>query len=208
LLQLLAPIEPPWTLTGGAALASVHTQHRETRDLDLFWREREGLGDLAVQAVERLRAAGYEVQTSRSGPAFVQLRVRDKAEEVLIDLVAEPAPPLTTPGGTDIAGVPIRVDTREEILAEKLCAVLERTEVRDLFDIKVLLEHGASLADGLAAAPRKDGGFSPLAVAWTLKDFPVERLAKASGLPDDLAGELDVFRHDLVRDLLARSRPS
>ncbi len=37
-LILLAEIAPPWTLTGGAALAGFHTMHRETRDLDLFFR--------------------------------------------------------------------------------------------------------------------------------------------------------------------------
>lgn len=33
-LRLLADVEPPWTLTGGAALAGFHTHHRTTRDLD------------------------------------------------------------------------------------------------------------------------------------------------------------------------------
>jgi hypothetical protein len=28
-----------WTLSGGGALAGVHTQHRTTRDLDLFYRD-------------------------------------------------------------------------------------------------------------------------------------------------------------------------
>jgi hypothetical protein len=31
-----AGLQPPWTLTGGGALAGFHTKHRETRDLDLF----------------------------------------------------------------------------------------------------------------------------------------------------------------------------
>jgi hypothetical protein len=77
LLQVLAPLEPPWTLTGGAALVAVYAQHRETCDLDLFWRERSELGDMAVQAEGRIRAAGHEVETARSSPAFVRLRVRD-----------------------------------------------------------------------------------------------------------------------------------
>jgi hypothetical protein len=40
---LFAGIDPHWTLTGGGALAGVHLGHRETRDLDLFWRSRPEL---------------------------------------------------------------------------------------------------------------------------------------------------------------------
>jgi hypothetical protein len=40
LLELLADFDPAWTLSGGAALAGVHLQHRTTRDLDLFWHGR------------------------------------------------------------------------------------------------------------------------------------------------------------------------
>lgn len=207
LLQVLAPLEPPWTLTGGAALAAVHTRHRETRDLDLFWRERSALGDVAIQAEGRLRAAGHAVETARLSPAFVRLRVRDQTEEVLVDLVAEPLPPMTKPDAVEIAGVRVRVDTPLEILTEKLCALLERSEVRDLLDIKVLMDRGVDLAEAVAAAPRKDAGFSPLTIAWLLRDFPLARLARASGWTEDLIQELDTFRQHFVTRLLSESIP-
>jgi hypothetical protein len=208
LLQVLAPLEPPWTLTGGAALAAVHTQHRETRDLDLFWREQSELGDVAVQAEGRIRAAGHEVETSRSGPAFVRLRVRNKTEEILVDLVAEPMPPTTTPDVVLIAGVRIHVDTAHEILTEKLCALLERSEIRDLLDIKTLVDRGVDLKEALAAAPRKDSGFSALTVAWLLRDFPLDRLAHASGWTEELTRDLDSFRQQLLTRLLSDSAPA
>ena len=40
-LETLAAVEPRFVLGGGAALAGVYLGHRETRDLDLFWRERD-----------------------------------------------------------------------------------------------------------------------------------------------------------------------
>jgi hypothetical protein len=60
-------LTPPWTLTGGGALAGVHLGHRVTRDLDLFWRSRSELGSL--------RADGLEVETLRTAPAFGELGV-------------------------------------------------------------------------------------------------------------------------------------
>ena len=89
LLALLADIEPPWTLTGGAALAGFHTKQRETRDLDLFWRRRRGLEDTPREVAERLRRSGLEVSVIQATPTFHQLRVSDGAEVCTIDLVAE-----------------------------------------------------------------------------------------------------------------------
>jgi len=52
-LRLLADVEPRWTLTGGAALAGFHTQHRATRDLDLFFRPHAALvGGVGVLLLE------------------------------------------------------------------------------------------------------------------------------------------------------------
>src|SRR4051812_20084129 len=53
-LEALADIEPPFVLSGGAALSGVHLGHRTTRDLDLFWRNRaklEGLPELVKQSL-------------------------------------------------------------------------------------------------------------------------------------------------------------
>ena len=48
-LRLLADIEPPWTLTGGAALAGFHTHHRATRDLDPSFVRRRRSGPWSVR---------------------------------------------------------------------------------------------------------------------------------------------------------------
>lgn len=48
----------------------------------------------------------------------------------------------------------LRVYSPEEILAEKLCALLGRTEPRDLYDVHFILAH--DLADAQAVAQRLD----------------------------------------------------
>lgn len=57
-LRALATIAPPWTLTGGAALAGVYLGHRATRDLDLFWHDTERLERLPEAVAGRLRSDG------------------------------------------------------------------------------------------------------------------------------------------------------
>jgi len=67
------------------------------------------------------------------------------------------------------------VDTARELLSQKLCALLSRTELRDLEDIGALLDAGGDLARGMADAATRDGGFSPPTLAWLLQAFPLQR---------------------------------
>src|SRR5438045_2722902 len=127
IVRVLAPLTPPWTLTGGGALAGIHLGHRTTRDLDLFWRERSALGDLVTQAIELLRAGGMEVIVLRTTPSFSELRVSQGEDVCVVDLVAEPFPAVEPPEHVVLDGAAIAVDTRHEILVAKLTALLGRT---------------------------------------------------------------------------------
>ncbi|MDO8679199.1 MAG: nucleotidyl transferase AbiEii/AbiGii toxin family protein [Acidobacteriota bacterium] len=207
ILGALADLKPPWTLTGGGALAALDTQHRDTRDLDLFWRDRRDLGDSAREAAAALQTSGLRVDVLRRSPMFAELRVESSDGVCVVDLVAEPAPALEEPRSVSIGGVTIRADTPHEILVNKLTALLGRAEPRDLWDVKVLVERGVDLDRALADAPRKDGGFSPLTLAWVLRDWQPALLAHASGWPESIVGELAPFRDWLVDRLTTGARP-
>ena len=207
LLGLLAGIDPRWTLTGGGALAGVHLGHRETRDLDLFWRSRGELGHLVGDAVSALRTAGLDVQVLRTAPAFGELRVSDGRDVCIVDLVAEPFAAIEPPEQALVEGTAISVDSRHEILASKLATLLERSEVRDLADVKALLEAGGDLQAALRDAPKKDAGFSPLMLAWVLKDYDPRPAVKALGWDTREAEELLPFRQWLIEQLTASAFP-
>jgi len=116
---------------------------------------------------------------------------------VVVDLVAEPVASVEPPQRTEIGGVHILVDTAHEVLVNKLCALLHRSELRDLIDIEALLAAGGDLDRALADAPGKDGGFSGLTLGWTLQSWEVAEVARAAGL-DQRASELERFRVDLL----------
>lgn len=63
ILRVLAGMDPPWVLSGGAALSGFHLKHRMTRDLDLFWRGRGMLGHVPDLARGKLVADGFQVDT-------------------------------------------------------------------------------------------------------------------------------------------------
>ena len=194
-LILLAGIDPPWTLTGGAALAGFHLGHRTTQDLDLFWHGARSLDHSADEVSRRLVSAGLSVHVERSAPAFRRLRVSDENEVLLVDLVADPVAVIEAPELRDVGEVQILVDTAHELLVNKLTTLLSRSELRDLVDVRALIAAGGDLERAILDAPRKDGGFSGPTVAWVLKQLPIAKL----GASEDLGA----FRDQLVARFLA-----
>ncbi len=72
---------------------------------------------------------------------------------------------------------------------------------------KSLLRAGGDLPRALRDAPNRDGGFSPLTLAWILQRMPAARLAEASGLPAAEAQRLDRFREELALRLARVAGP-
>ena len=156
ILELLAGLAPPFVLVGGGAIAGFYFGHRVTRDLDLFWRERSLLGELPREVQRRLSDAGLSVISLQTAPQFQRFSVESADEQCIVDLVAEPFASIESPEQALVEGKAICVDSKHEILASKLATLLERSEVRDLADVKALLDAGGDLQAGLRDAPKKD----------------------------------------------------
>ena len=75
----------------------------------------------------------------------------------------------------------IRIDPPEEILANKLCTLLSRAEIRDLVDVRALEHAGYSIEEHLALATRKDGGLTPGQLAWVLSQIEIGEDARIPG---------------------------
>lgn len=188
-------------LTGGAALAGFHLGHRTTQDLDLFTVE-----DVLDEAETSLRLAaedlGGTVERVRTSPEFRRriLRLRDAA--VVVDLVRDRAPQMhaTKP----LIGA-IRVDPADEIFANKLCALLSRSEIRDLVDVMMLERAGLDLRDGILSATKKDGGLTPGQLGFVLSQVTIPEDA---AVPATTRGELAEYLVALLDRLAEMAWPA
>ncbi|HEY0483260.1 MAG TPA: nucleotidyl transferase AbiEii/AbiGii toxin family protein [Kofleriaceae bacterium] len=122
ILIALANLRPTWTLTGGAALAGFHTQHRETRDLDLFFHHQRELGSIVADATEALRYVGLAVIPVRSSTTFAQLDVRLENESTIVDLVADPTPVAEVAQAMTVDDATIMVERFRQDLVERVMA--------------------------------------------------------------------------------------
>ena len=207
ILQVLAGLKPSWTLTGGGALAGFYLGHRSTRDLDLFWRARAELGQSVIEAQALLRGDGMDVAVLRTAPTFAELRVSGGEDACVVDLVAEPFPPVEPPRHLAVGDAVIAVDSMHEILVAKLTALLGRSELRDLVDVQALTDAGTDLLAAVSDAPKKDAGFSALTLAWVLNTFEIAPLARALGWSEPKTAGIEAFRRQLIGCLMETSRP-
>jgi hypothetical protein len=160
-----------------------------------------------AETVAALQGDGLGAQVLRTAPAFGELRVSDGADTCIVDLVAEPFAPIGPPDQATMEGATIAVDSRHEILASKLATLLERSEIRDLADVKALLDAGGDFESALRDAPMKDAGFSPLTLAWVLKSYDPRPAARALGWSEADTQALVAFRAWLLERLTATAAP-
>ncbi len=189
-------------LTGGAALSGYHLGHRTTDDLDLFTadpqafeRGRFVLGDVAS-------SIGARLEIRQDAPGFLRAAiVRDDAG-VVVDMVRDQSFQVQSVKPEHDG---IRIDPPDEILANKLAAVLGRAEERDLVDLMLLERAGYRIEDALPAALKKDGGCTPATLAWLLSEVSVPDGVTLAGGVDP--AELRAFVADLVVRLRRIAHP-
>lgn len=193
--------ESRFFLTGGAALAGFHLQHRTTKDLDLFTVEdriEEGAAALAAVA----RDLGGTLESLVVYVDFRRFLLRRGSSSVVVELVRDRVPQLIDE--KPFVG-PIQVDPPEEIIANKLCTLLSRAEIRDLVDVRALEAAGFRVEDHIEAATRKDGGLTPGQLAWVLSQIEIGEDAR---LPEGVSiEELRQYLHDLGQRLSEMAFP-
>jgi hypothetical protein len=111
-----------------------------------------------------------------------------------------------------IAGPPVesqglRVDPPREILINKICAILGRSEPRDLVDLFFLDRAGLRVLDALADGRRKHAGLTSAMLGWAINQVPLDRLPDGLLVPVALE-ELRAFRTRLADALERLSFPA
>lgn len=73
--------------------------------------------------------------------------------------------------------------------------------------MKALLDAGGDLERAVGDAAKKDGGFSPLTLAWVLRSFEVRPIAEAMSWSEEDVVELEEFQRWLLDQLVKSGAP-
>jgi predicted nucleotidyltransferase component of viral defense system len=150
-LAVMAGVETGFYLTGGTALGRIHLRHRYSEDLDLFVNDDDRFQVWADRLLDAWRADGrFTLLVQRRDSRFVRALVERPAARLKIEFVNDVRGRVGVPARHAGFGL---VDTPENILANKVTALLDREEAKDLADVWALCRRGGLvLRDALVGA--------------------------------------------------------
>ncbi|MBI5373894.1 MAG: nucleotidyl transferase AbiEii/AbiGii toxin family protein [Candidatus Schekmanbacteria bacterium] len=121
-------IEKTFFLTGGTALSVFYLHHRISNDLDFFTLEREQLSEIDFWI---RREWVNECTKLKEGPHFLSLMIR----EVKVDFVIDPLSIAESRFKFHFEnGHTLLLDTIDNIVSNKFCTLVSRTEPKDFID--------------------------------------------------------------------------
>jgi Nucleotidyl transferase AbiEii toxin, Type IV TA system len=182
-LRILQGVETGFYLTGGTAASRGYLQHRLSDDLDFFVNDDRRFLLWAERWIQALtEQPGSTVNVLMKEERFVRLNLVREDVQLKIEMVND------VPAHVgDLVMHPVlgRLDSAENILANKLTALIDREEPKDLADIwGFCCRLGLSLTAALEGAQGKAAGIFPIDVARLLctadrKDWELIRWIEA-----------------------------
>lgn len=142
-------------LTGGTALSVFYLHHRQSNDLDLFTRQPTDFGEMDFALKTTWQGRYVKIKSS---PNFLSVLINDVKVDFVIDL-------LSLDEEREAYSIEphhrIHIDTIRNIVSNKLCAIVSRTEPKDYFDFYALFKaiEGLSFNNVLVDARTKDAVF-------------------------------------------------
>jgi hypothetical protein len=180
-IKVINQADTGFYLTGGTAASRGYLEHRFSDDLDYFVNDDNRFGlwvERMIQALNKAWACDVLMKEER----FARLNLVQNDVSLKIELINDvPA------RGGEIQNHAIlgRLDSAENILANKVTALLDREEPKDLADIwGFCVQKGLSLRNAITNAQSKAAGVFPADLARVLcsaqrKDWEVIRWIKA-----------------------------
>jgi hypothetical protein len=166
-LELLTRLDTGLYLTGGTASSRGYLAHRLSDDLDLFANDAGAFGLWADRLIQTLsEGPAWNLKVAQREKRFVRLFVERQQVPLKIELVNDVPSHI---GEVRLHPVLGRLDSPENILANKISALVDREEPKDLADIwGFCCRMGLSLEAALENAHSKAAGIFPADVARLL----------------------------------------
>jgi len=166
-LSLIRQVDTGFYLTGGTAASRGYLRHRFSDDLDLFVNDDPRFDLWTGRLIQALSQSPlWQCQVLLKEERFARLNLSSKKLQLKIEMVNDVPARVGKVQEHPILG---RLDTAENILANKVTALLDREEPKDLADIwGFCCCMDLSLRDAITHAGSKAAGVFPADLARLL----------------------------------------
>lgn len=166
-LLRLNQLDTRFYLSGGTAASRGYLHHRFSDDLDLFLNDDPHFGLWSERVIQSLGTHGdWHAAVLLKEERFVRLALNQPNLQLKIELINDVPAHV---GQIRIDPLLGRLDSPENILANKITALIDREEPKDLADIwGFCSQMGLALSDALKGAQSKAAGIFPADLARVL----------------------------------------
>ncbi|HCS19400.1 MAG TPA: hypothetical protein DIW47_02365 [Bacteroidetes bacterium] len=198
-LAAVAEMKLPFYLTGGTALGRFYLNHRYSEDLDFFVNAHPAYGDLSKGMYRKLNDKFNIDKDAVLEEDFSRFYVRDGEETLKIECINDVPYRLGEPKQTSWG----LLDSVENILANKLSALIGRDEPKDLFDIIQIARNYSFNWKDIFLEARKKVHLNELEFEERILSFPISFFEKVNwtNKPMDL-NEYEAAKIQIADDFL------
>ena len=164
-LSVVFETENIFYLTGGTCLNRFYIEKRYSDDLDLFSNNASRF-NFAVKNVKTALNKQFSITTEVDGKDFIRLKIDDLLQiDIVNDREFQLGEPIVQKSG-------VIIDNVENILSNKITAVMSRDNPKDIFDIYMISRHFSFNWEKFLDASHKKAGFEDADLIIRLKSFP------------------------------------
>lgn len=183
-LNWLQQLDLPFYLTGGTALARFYLNHRYSDDLDFFTNANSDFSNY-IEKVNRKIKQDFDVNVSESlfTEDFCRFFISEEEINLKIEFVNDVEYRVDKPYKTKFG----LIDTVENILANKITAIIGRDEPKDVFDIIYISENYAFNWSDVFLQAKQKSAINEIDIEQRLNFFPIqllENIIPIANMPD------------------------
>jgi len=205
ILKSVESLSLPFYLTGGTALSRFYFKHRFSDDLDLFVNNEAGFADHVAKVIKKISASmRVEVIPASiiSSPSFYEISYRDPLSGAVLKIDFVNDVPFHI-GDFHKAEEFSRIDSIDNILSNKLSAVIGRSEVKDAVDIReICLNHEFNWSNILEAASHKEAFMDTDFLCSALLDINESDLRQIKWIKEpefcNFKADIDAICNDMI----------
>lgn len=184
-MAVLFAVEKEFYLTGGTCLSRFYQAKRYSEDLDFFANVSSRFA-FAVRSIRQAWKEQFDLQTEVEGKEYFRFRINGVLQ---VDFVNDLTPHQHAIRETEAGYL---IDSVENILSNKITAVISRDSPKDVFDIYLIAKfYEFSWGDILAAAHKK-AFFADEELLVRLKSFPSSLLSTIKLIDKNFLDNFDV----------------
>lgn len=193
-LKVVFETEQEFYLTGGTCISRFYVEKRYSDDLDFFTNQSPRY-NFAVKNIKRALQKKFELEAQVEAKDFTRYFINGVLQvDFVNDSTARYKDPIVKENN-------VIIDNIENILINKITAVMGRDNPKDVFDIFLICKFYTFIWDDMLNAAHQKAGFCDEELIIRLKTFPKELFNELKIIDENFLDDFDIYFPKIINDI-------